>query len=208
MIVHAQKDRTFRSIVNNAALSLCDTVGVLYAARLHDAYIQEPVTGVDIIAPLCEVLVREELSVYFLGAKGDTAARAAAAMQKQYPQLRVAGARDGYFSPAEDAAVAAHVAQSGAHMLLVGMGFPRQEYFIAQRLRETGCRLAMGVGGSFDVLAGNVQRAPASLRRLHLEWLYRLICEPHRWRRQLALPRFFCLALYEAIMEVRKKGVH
>jgi N-acetylglucosaminyldiphosphoundecaprenol N-acetyl-beta-D-mannosaminyltransferase len=89
----------------------------------------------------------------------------------------------------------------------VGMGSPRQDYFIAEHLRGTGCRVAMGVGGSFDVLAGNVRRAPEGMRRLGLEWFYRLICEPKRWRRQLALPHFIWLALHEALTEVRRDSV-
>jgi N-acetylglucosaminyldiphosphoundecaprenol N-acetyl-beta-D-mannosaminyltransferase len=204
MIVRAQKDERFRAIINNSALSLCDTIGVLYAARLHDTYIHRPVTGVDLIEPLCAALAAEGLITYFLGAQGDTAKIAAASMRAAYPNLQIAGCRHGYFSPDADAHVAAEIAQSGAHMLFVGMGSPRQEYFIAEHLRETGCRVAIGVGGSFDVLAGNVRRAPQSMRRLGLEWLYRLACEPRRWQRQLALPRFVWLALHEAVTEVHR----
>jgi N-acetylglucosaminyldiphosphoundecaprenol N-acetyl-beta-D-mannosaminyltransferase len=205
MIVRAQADERFRAIVNGAALSLCDTVGVMYAARLHDVFIPQPVAGVDLIDPLCEALAAQGASVYFLGAAGDTAQRAARNVQERHPALHIAGARDGYFSPNEDAAVAAQIAQSGAHVVFAGMGSPRQEYWIAENLRAAGCRIGIGVGGSFDVLAGNVPRAPEVWRRLRIEWLYRLIREPKRWRRQLALPRFVWLALREAIAGVRRE---
>jgi N-acetylglucosaminyldiphosphoundecaprenol N-acetyl-beta-D-mannosaminyltransferase len=197
MAVRAHADSRFRDVVNASALSLCDTIGVMYAARLHGARIRERVTGVDLIDPLCAAFAREGLSLYLLGAKGDTAERVARELQARHPGLIVAGARDGYFGPSSDSAVAAAIAASGANVVLVGLGSPRQELWIGEHLRETGCSVGIGVGGSFDVLAGNVERAPALWRRLNLEWFYRLVREPQRWRRQLALPRFVWLALAE-----------
>jgi N-acetylglucosaminyldiphosphoundecaprenol N-acetyl-beta-D-mannosaminyltransferase len=197
MIVRAQRDASFREIVNASALSLCDTVGVKFAARLHGTLVPERVSGVDLIAPLCAALAEQGSSAYFLGSKGETAARAAAALQERVPALRIAGARDGFFKPDDDRDVAAVVAASGANVLFVGLGSPRQETFLWRHLQETGCGVGIGVGGSFDVLAGNVERAPAVWQRLNLEWLYRLMREPQRWRRQLALPKFVWLVLRE-----------
>ncbi len=197
MIVCAQNDPQFREVVNASALSLCDTVGVLFAARLQGAALRERVAGVELIDPLCEALAREGLPVYFLGGKGDTAARAAAVLAGRHPGLRIAGARDGYFAADEDDAVTRTIHASGARVLLAGLGSPRQELWLARRLGECGCGAGIGVGGSFDVIAGNVARAPEVWRRLNLEWLYRLVREPARWRRQLALPKFVALALVE-----------
>lgn len=199
MVVRARRDPAFRAVVNGSALSLCDTIGVLFAARLWGVRIPDRVAGVDVIEPLCAALARENLPVYFLGAKGDTAWRAANAIRARVPALRVAGARDGFFGPDEEGAVAAAIAASGARIVFVGLGSPRQEMFIAAHLQETGCSVGIGIGGSFDVLAGNVERAPAIWRRLNLEWLYRLIREPARWKRQLALPHFVWLALGERL---------
>jgi N-acetylglucosaminyldiphosphoundecaprenol N-acetyl-beta-D-mannosaminyltransferase len=199
MVVYAQHDARFREIVNSSALSLCDTIGVKVAARLQGADVRERVTGVDLIEPLCAAFAEHGVSVYFLGAKGDTALRAATALVARHPSLVVAGARDGYFTPAQEPEVTAAVAASGARAILVGLGSPRQELFLAERLNETGCAVGIGVGGSFDVLAGNVQRAPLRWRRLGLEWFYRLVREPQRWRRQLALPQFVWLALRERV---------
>jgi N-acetylglucosaminyldiphosphoundecaprenol N-acetyl-beta-D-mannosaminyltransferase len=206
MIVSAQRDERFRGVVETSALSLCDTVGVMYAARLQGVHLPGRVAGIDLIDPLCARCAREGVPVYFLGARGDTAQRAAAALQARYPQLQVAGARDGYFSSAEDSAVAAAVAVSGARILFAGLGSPHQEIWIAEHLKETGCLVGIGVGGSFDVLAGNVERAPAVWRRLNLEWLYRLFKEPSRWRRQLALPKFVWLAVCERVAGTRLGG--
>jgi N-acetylglucosaminyldiphosphoundecaprenol N-acetyl-beta-D-mannosaminyltransferase len=200
MAVYAQHDQRFRAVVNSAALSLCDTVGILLAARMWGIPVPERVAGVELIEPLCDVLARERLPVYFLGGRGDTAQRAAAALRKRHPGFVIAGTQDGYFSDAQSDAVAAEIAASGARVLLIGLGSPRQEMWLAKHLAATSCGAGIGVGGSFDVLAGNVQRAPAAWRRFGLEWLYRLTSEPQRWRRQLALPRFVVLALRERLL--------
>ncbi len=199
MIVRARRDAAFRHVVNAAALSLCDTVGVLLAARMWGARLPGRVAGIDLIEPLCAALAREGMAVYFLGSQGDTAERAARAVRARVPELRVAGARDGYFSADDDVNVAAQIAASGAHVVFAGLGSPRQELWLARRLSQTRCAVGIGVGGSFDVLAGNVVRAPEVWRRCNLEWLYRLVREPARWRRQLALPRFALLALGERL---------
>jgi len=206
MVVRAQKDARFRAALNASALALCDTVGVLYAARAQGMPLAGRVTGIDLLDPLCAALAREKLSVYLLGGRGDTAARAAATLAARHPGLQVAGARDGYFPPERDRDVAAEVAASGARVLFLGLGSPRQEVWLDEHLAESGARVGVGVGGSFDVLAGNVARAPGLWRRLHLEWLYRLISEPWRWRRQLALPEFVWLVLRERVVGARPRS--
>lgn len=199
MVVRAQRDPDFRDALNSSALSLCDTVGVLYAARAQGLDVRERVTGIDLLDQLGAALAHNAFPVFFLGGKGDTAARAAAALAARHPGLVVAGSRDGYFSGLADEGVAREVATSGARVVLVGLGSPRQEMWIAKNLAATGAAVGIGVGGSFDVLAGNVARAPYAWRWLNLEWFYRLVKEPKRWRRQLALPVFAWLALRERI---------
>jgi N-acetylglucosaminyldiphosphoundecaprenol N-acetyl-beta-D-mannosaminyltransferase len=206
MVVHARRDERFRRVVETSALSLCDTVGVMYAARLQGVCVPGRVAGVELLEPLCARFAREGVPVYFLGGRGDTSRRAALALQARYPELPVAGARDGYFPAADDSAVAASIAASGARVVFAGLGSPRQEFWIAEHLKETGCSVGIGVGGSFDVLAGNVERAPALWRKLNLEWLYRLLKEPSRWRRQLALPKFVWLAVCERVAGARLGG--
>jgi N-acetylglucosaminyldiphosphoundecaprenol N-acetyl-beta-D-mannosaminyltransferase len=203
MAVYAQRDAAFRELVNGSALSLCDTVGVLWALRMNGANLSERVAGVELIDPLCEAFAREGLAVYLLGGRGDTAERAAAVLAERHRGLRIAGARDGYFSDLESDAVAAQVAASGARVLLAGLGSPRQERWLARYLGASRCAVGIGIGGSFDVIAGNVPRAPAVWRKVGLEWLYRLACEPSRWRRQLALPAFVVLALRERLLPRR-----
>lgn len=197
MVVRAQSDELFRKSINDSALSLCDTVGVLHAARAQGVDIPERVSGVDLIEPLSAALASEKIPVFLLGGKGDTAARAAAALKTRHPGLIVAGTRDGYGEARDVVALLEEMRDSGAVVLLVGLGSPRQENWVATYLPYSGAWVGIGVGGSLDVLAGNVARAPELWRRLNLEWLYRLFKEPSRWRRQLALPVFAWLVFRE-----------
>jgi N-acetylglucosaminyldiphosphoundecaprenol N-acetyl-beta-D-mannosaminyltransferase len=199
MVVHAQHDVRFRTIINSCAFSLCDTVGLLAVARRRGAELRGRVAGVELIERLCAGAAQQGLRVYFLGGADGVAADAAAILEARFPGLQVAGARSGYFREEEAAAVAAAIRESEAKLLFVGMGSPRQEFWIAEWVRAMGCGAAMGVGGSFDVIAGRVRRAPAIFRRFGLEWFYRLLKEPHRWRRQLALPRFIWLVALDEL---------
>lgn len=199
MVVHAQRDPRFRAIVNHAALSLCDTVGVLAVARRRGAALRERVAGVELVERLCAGAAARNLAIYFLGGAPGVASDAAASLKTRFPQLRVAGSRSGYFAESETPAVVGAIAASGAQVLLAGLGSPRQEYWLAEHLRATGCGVGVGVGGSFDVIGGRIERAPAIVRSLGLEWLYRLVKEPWRWRRQLALPRFLWLVALDEL---------
>lgn len=206
MVVHAQRDERFREIVNGSALSLCDTVGVLAVARRRGATLHDRVTGVELIDELCRRSAADGVPVYFLGGAPGVAADAAAILEALHPGLNVAGARDGYFRAEETADVVAAIRDSGAKLLFVGLGFPRQEYWLSEHLKNTGCGAGVGVGGSFDVIGGRIDRAPTVMRRFGLEWLYRLIKEPRRWRRQLALPYFVWLvALDELGLRLRRQ---
>jgi N-acetylglucosaminyldiphosphoundecaprenol N-acetyl-beta-D-mannosaminyltransferase len=187
MAVYGVRDHGYRTVVNGADLVVGDTVGIVWASRVLGSPLRERVTGIELVERLCD-LVREP--VYFLGAADGVASSAAAALQTRHPNLRVAGTQHGYFSEAEAAAVAQAIRASGARLVLVALGFPRQEYWIRDQLPTLGSATCIGVGGAFDVWAGKAQRAPESWRRSGLEWLYRLVTEPRRLGRQLALPEF------------------
>lgn len=207
MVVHAQRDSRFRAIVNGCALSLCDTVGLLAVARWRGAPMDDRVTGVELIERLCAGAASEGLPIYFFGGVEGIAADTAAILEVRFPGLQVAGTRNGYFAEDETPAIASAIVASGAKLLFVGLGSPRQEYWLAEHLHETRCGAGVGVGGSFEVIGGRIERAPHLVRRLGLEWLYRLIKEPRRWRRQLALPRFvWLIALDELGLRRVQKG--
>ena len=202
MVVNAQRDARFRAIVNRSALSICDTIGILLASRMRRGPLRERVTGVDLLEPLVALSAAgADLRMYFFGGAPGVAERAAATLLQRHPAATISGTRDGYFAPPQSATIAAAIAASGANVLLVGLGSPKQEYWIDEFLDVTKCSVGIGVGGSFDVLAGMVPRAPRIWQRTGLEWLYRLIQEPSRWRRQLALPRFALAALREALLQ-------
>jgi N-acetylglucosaminyldiphosphoundecaprenol N-acetyl-beta-D-mannosaminyltransferase len=200
MVMAAQRDAAFRDTINHAALVTCDSIGLLLASKLRGGPLTERVTGVELVDALAARSASAgDVRMYLLGGGGDTAQRAGEALQRTHPGAVVSGARDGYFHPDESDAVAAAIRASGANVLLAGMGFPKQEFWLARYLAATGCGAGIGIGGSLDVYAGNVVRAPAFFRRTGLEWAHRLGKEPHRWRRQLALPRFALAALGEAL---------
>jgi N-acetylglucosaminyldiphosphoundecaprenol N-acetyl-beta-D-mannosaminyltransferase len=206
MVVHAQRDERYRDMVNACALSLCDTVGLLAVARSRGAGLRDRVTGVELLEHLCSRAAQEGISVFLFGGAPGIAERAAQELQRRYSGLRIAGTRNGYFAAEESPRIAQEIRETGARLLFAGMGFPRQEYWLAEYLKATGCGAGIGVGGSFDVISGNVQRAPERWRKLGIEWLYRLLKEPHRWRRQLALPHFVLLVAGENVRSRFKKG--
>jgi N-acetylglucosaminyldiphosphoundecaprenol N-acetyl-beta-D-mannosaminyltransferase len=200
MVMAAQRDQAFRRVLAGAALVTCDTIGLLLASRARRGPLRERVTGVELVDALAARSAElGDLRLYLLGGQGDTAARAGAALCAAHPGARIAGARDGYFAPDRSDAVAAAIRASGANLLLAGLGSPKQELWLARHLAATGCGAGIGVGGSLDVYAGNVRRAPAFFQRTGSEWAYRLVRDPRRWRRQLALPRFALAALGEAL---------
>jgi N-acetylglucosaminyldiphosphoundecaprenol N-acetyl-beta-D-mannosaminyltransferase len=161
--------------------------------------IQEQIPGVDFADNLCRIAVGHEVPFYFFGGKPGVASRAAEQMQKKYPGLKVNGTRSGYFRREESDGICKEIRESGARILLIALGVPKQEYWLADNLGKLGGVVGMGVGGSFDVMSGRLRRAPAAWRRLHLEWLYRTIQEPYRWRRIVKLPLFVVLVLMKRI---------
>jgi N-acetylglucosaminyldiphosphoundecaprenol N-acetyl-beta-D-mannosaminyltransferase len=200
MVMYAQRDARFRELIAGFDLSICDTIGILLASRLRGGPLRERVTGVDLIGPLARRSAeRGDIHLYLLGGAPGVAARAADALRAAHPGVSIAGARDGYFSAGDNAAVAAAIAASGANVVLAGLGSPKQEWWLDENLRATGAPVGIGVGGSFDVIAGTKQRAPRIVQRIGLEWLFRLVQEPSRWRRQLALPQFALAAAREAL---------
>ena len=195
MAVRAQNDTGYREAINNADLVVADTVGIVWASRVLGHPLRERVAGIELVERLCD---DSYLPVYFLGAADGVAQAAAAALRMRHPRLQVAGARNGFFADGESPAIVTAIRASGARLVLVGLGFPRQEYWIAENLPMLGPVTCIGVGGAFDVWAGRVRRAPPAWRNAGFEWLYRLATEPRRIVRQLALPEFALRVLLAA----------
>jgi N-acetylglucosaminyldiphosphoundecaprenol N-acetyl-beta-D-mannosaminyltransferase len=206
MVMCARRDPSFAAILNGAALCVCDTIGLLLASRARGGPLRGRVAGVELVADLAaRSAARGDLRIFLLGGSGDTAERAAAELRRRFPGVRICGARNGYFSADASPAVAAEIAASGANIVFAGLGSPKQERWLAQYGPATGCGAGMGIGGSLDVWAGTVARAPRAVRAVGLEWAYRLVREPRRWRRQLALPRFVVAVAREMVFGEEKR---
>lgn len=177
-----------REAVNGADLVLPDGVGIVKGARILGTPLKEKTPGIEFAAHLMERMAKEGKSLYLLGAKPGVADLAAERLKSTYPGLVIAGTHDGYFK--EDAPVVEEIAKSGADVVFVCLGAPKQELWMKKNGAETGARLLCGLGGSLDVFAGVVQRAPAVWSRMGLEWLYRLLKEPRRIGRMAKLPLF------------------
>lgn len=189
-VMAAQHNPEFRQVLNQADLCVPDGVGLLWAARRLGRTLPERVTGSDLVPMLARVAAERGWRVYLLGAAPGVAERTAQVLLDQNPEFRIAGVYAG--SPAEAAAPALvqRVCLARPDILWVAYGAPAQDLWIARHASQLGVPVMIGVGGAFDHIAGVRRRAPAWIQRIHLEWLFRLVTQPWRWRRQLALPQF------------------
>lgn len=178
------------SLINGADLVTADGSGILWAASKQGTPIQEKVTGVDLFMEIAKRGSDGRYSLFLLGAQPGIAEVAGANLQEAYPDLRIAGYHHGYFGDSESEAIVEKIAASGADILICAMGAPRQDAWLARYGRDCGVKVGIGVGGSIDVAAGNVRRAPVFFQKHGMEWFYRLIREPWRFRRMMSLPRF------------------
>lgn len=202
MVMLARQDPEFRRVVQQAALVVPDGSGVRLGARILGQKLPERVAGIDLMQALCQVAARSGFRVYFLGAEPGVAKEAAHRLQERFPGLVVAGTQHGYFNPASLPEILVRIRESRPEILFVALGAPKQELWLAQHLPFLKVKVGMGVGGSLDVLAGRVKRAPGWMQRLGLEWLFRLLQEPARWRRVLALPQFLLGVLWERLHQL------
>ncbi len=189
-IVAAQSDAAFRDILSHTALNLPDGIGVLWAARRLGHPLRERVAGVDVTERIAQRAGREGWKIFLLGAAEGVAHRVAEAWRTRYPGISLVGAYAGSPRAEEEEAIVERIRAAQPDVLFVAYGAPAQDKWIARNLRRLGVPVCMGVGGAFDFIAGVTRRAPRWMQRLGLEWLHRLIRQPWRWRRMLALPRF------------------
>lgn len=196
-VMTAQRDPEFLAVLLAADLCLADGVGLLYAARRYGRTLPERVPGSELVFHLAELAAREGLSLFLLGAAPGVAEEAAVVLRERYPTLQIAGTYAGSPALEENESIVQRINASGADMLYVAYGAPRQDKWIA-RNRDVleMVQLAVGVGGSLDFITGRSVRAPRWVQQLGLEWLHRLWQEPWRWRRMLALPRFALRVLF------------
>lgn len=196
IIMAASKNQQMADLLREAELMIPDGIGLVYASRILGQPLPERVTGIDFADAALSRLAQQGRPVYFLGSKPDggsgksVAAMAAEIKQAEHAGLTVAGVHHGYFQEADESQIVEEINRSGAELLLVALGSPKQELFIQRNRGQLQVKAAIGVGGSLDVWAGTLKRAPEFFRRHGLEWLYRLIQEPRRYKRMAVLPLF------------------
>ncbi|MCI3921373.1 WecB/TagA/CpsF family glycosyltransferase [Paenibacillus sp. TRM 82003] len=190
MFMTGFEDESFMRMLESADLVVPDGAGLVWAASKVGKPVSERVAGYDLVQELFRIGAEEGWRVYLLGTSQEVLEAARAKIEQRYPGLAIVGCRNGYFGPAEDEAVVREIAAASPDMLLVGRSTYTQDPWIANYKSELNVPVMIGVGGSFDVMAGKLKRAPVWMQRLKLEWLYRLAQEPTRWRRMLVLPKF------------------
>ena len=187
-VITAGKDEQIKNLINDATYQIPDGVGILIASRLKGGRIQSRVTGVDMMDRLLKFATDEGKKVFMYGAKEEVVTCAKEKIQEKYPKIQITGYSNGYTEDQD--ALVRKINESGADIVFVALGSPRQELWIRDHMKELNVKVYQGVGGSFDVFAGNVKRAPSFFRKAGLEWFYRLITDPKRFKRQMALPKF------------------
>lgn len=190
MIMMANHDAELKDILNSAALVVPDGAGAVWAARHQGYAMPERVAGYDMAQQLLALSAKKGYRVYLLGAAPGVAEKAKKQAEKKYKGVSIVGVHDGYFNDENEASIIKEIQAAQPHLLLVALGVPRQEKWIKKHMTELNVPALIGVGGTFDVMAGIVKRAPVWMQRARLEWLYRGIKQPQRLGRLMALPKF------------------
>ncbi len=192
-VMAAQADRSIADSLRSASLLIPDGIGVVLATRLLHGRPIRRVAGADLMPEICALAARRDYKVFLYGGRDEINKAAVAELQRRYPQLSVVGSQHGYLDDDQMPQLVQRINASGAQVLFLALGSPRQELWMEEHLPHLSVAVCQGVGGTFDVLAGAVKRAPMVFQRLHLEWFFRLLSDPRRIVRQTALPRFLWL---------------
>ena len=206
IVMRARRDPAYGELLERTRLNVPDGAGIIAAARLRRLPMQQRVTGVDLVDDLAGLAAVHGYRLLLAGAAPGVADQAAAELRRRHPALTPPATLVGEPGPDGDSEAHAVLHEARPHIVLAAYGAPAQEFWIDRNLRDLAPVVGIGVGGTLDYLAGVIPRAPAPLRRVGLEWAYRLAREPWRWRRQRALPEFARLAILEALgleIEVR-----
>ncbi|TFB19286.1 glycosyltransferase [Filobacillus milosensis] len=189
IVMNAQESDEFMQLVHEADYVTADGIGVVKGAQILGEPLPGRVTGFDTMMAMLERSARHGYRVYLLGASIETIELAHSKIKEQFPNIQIVGYRDGFFDW-DDPAILQEIKDANPDLVFVGLGAPRQEKWISQHLDEFDHGVFMGIGGSFDAVAGTMPRAPEFFVKMNLEWFYRLLKQPSRWRRMLALPHF------------------
>ena len=206
IIMAAYRDPEFCNLLNSSDLLTADGIGVVYASKIVKNPIAERAAGYDIACRTLEKLARLGGSLYLFGSKPGVAELAAANIESRYSGVKVVGMSDGYFDEVKEKAIIEDIKRTKPDLLFVCLGAPKQERWISAHKSELGAKVCMGIGGSLDVFAGTVKRAPEFYTKHGIEWLYRLMKQPSRFVRMLDLPRFGLKVLAKGRKFPQQKG--
>ncbi len=190
ILMEAYKNEEFRHVLNKADLLTADGIGVVYASRILKNPIPERAAGFDIACKLLETLKGTSYKIFLFGGKPGVAEMAQVKLEEKYKGINICGTRNGYFNAEDEERIIKEINLSGADIVFVCLGAPKQEMWIHNNREKLKTRVALGIGGSLDVFAGTAMRAPEFYCKHGLEWLYRLMKQPSRFVRMLALPKF------------------
>lgn len=189
-VMKAQDDEAFMTVLNEGDLVVPDGIGIVLASKFHKLGISERVPGIELVSKMLEYAAQNSKTVYLFGGKPEVPALAAQNMVAKYPGLKIVGMADGYVDEQGMNAVLEDIRSKAPDIVLVALGAPKQEKWIYDNRHHMNAKVAMGVGGSLDVWAGTVKRAPKFFQKFALEWLYRLLKQPTRFMRMMVLPKF------------------
>ncbi len=195
IMMDAKKDPSLKAILNSGSLVVADGAGVVLSSKILGVSLPEKVSGIDLVRNFFSMDSKRKTRYFLFGSKPGTAEAAGENIKKLYTGVEIAGCRNGFFTEKEEASIIAQINSSGADILLVALGAPKQERWIHKNKARLNVKVCIGVGGSLDVFAGKVKLAPEFFRQHGLEWLYRLYKEPWRYKRMLKLPKFMLASL-------------
>lgn len=207
IVMQGYRNEKIRNALNCADLLTADGIGVVYASKILKNPISQRCAGYDTACRLLEKMGKKKKSVYLFGSKPGIAERAAEEMTKKYDGLVISGCDDGYFDEAKEREIIARINEKSPDVLFVCLGAPKQEMWIYEHKKELNCRVCMGLGGSLDVFAGEVERAPEFYQKHGIEWLYRLIKQPKRIIRMTDLPKFAITVMIKGKKYKQEQGI-
>jgi len=205
ILYRAQRDPELMKVILGADLVTPDGAGIVWASKRLGSPVPQRVTGIDLMLALAERAGEKSWRLFLYGAAPGVAEEAAQKLKTMHPGIRIAGTSHGYLSSEEQKQLIEKIREVEPHILFVALGAPKQEFWINRNLEQLGVPVCMGVGGSFDVIAGKIKRAPIFMQRAGLEWLYRLVREPKRFKRMLALPAFAAAVLFESMKQEKNE---
>lgn len=196
MVLEATKNQKFKEIIDNSDLNIPDGIGIVIASKILGSPLKERVTGIDMAYRFFEEFAGTDTTFYFFGAADGIAQLAAENMMKKYPGLKIIGTRSGYFNKNDEMKIIEEINKLKPDIILIGLGAPKQEMWMYNYKKELNAKVCMGIGGSFDVMSGRLKRAPEWMIKLNIEWLYRLVKQPTRYKRMMKLPLFILKVLF------------